>query len=211
MKKTNVSSDEIVDAALSLAKKNSWEHVRLFDIAKQLKVSLDDIHHYFREKNELVSAFFDRADKAMLAMAGQPEIKELNTPERLHKLLMSWFQVLQANRSVARQMLGSQLEIGHIHVQFLALLRVSRTVQWWREAAQRSATYSHRAIEETGLTIIFLMTMTYWLCDNSKEAQNTSQFLQRKLARARCLKQFTKDLCHLGYSCGAVKDIKSKT
>ncbi|KTD71869.1 TetR/AcrR family transcriptional regulator [Legionella tucsonensis] len=209
MKKIHVTEDEIVNAALSLAEQTSWENVRLFDIAKQLNVNLEDIRYCFREKNELVDAFFDRADKAMLTTAEQPEMMELNTPERLHKLLMSWFQVLQSNRNVVRQMLWSQLEVGHIHVQLPALLRVSRTVQWWREAAQRSATYSRRAIEETGLTLIFLSTMAYWSQDNSKEAINTSRFLQKKLTQAHCLKETVKDLCGLAHGCDSKREMNS--
>ncbi|KTD43107.1 hypothetical protein [Legionella parisiensis] len=209
MKKVHVTANEIVNAALSLAEQTSWENVRLFDIAKRLNVNLEDIRSCFREKNELIDAFFDRADKAMLARAEQPEMIGLNTPERLHKLLMSWFQVLQTHRNVVRQMLWSQLEVGHIHVQFPALLRVSRTVQWWREAAQRSATYYHRAIEETGLTLIFLMTMAYWAHDDSKEAINTSRFLQKKLSLAHCLKEKTKDLCDLAHGRGFSREIKS--
>jgi ubiquinone biosynthesis protein COQ9 len=207
MKKKQVTSEEIVNAALCLAEQTSWENVRLFDIAKQINVNLEDIRYCFREKNELIDAFFDKADKAMLTMAAQPEMIELTTSERLHKLLMSWFQVLQSNRNVVRQMLRSQLEVGHIHVQFPALLRVSRTVQWWREAAQCSATYYHRAIEETGLTIVFLMTMAYWLHDNSQAAISTSRFLQKKLSQARCLKEKAKDLCTLvpGFSTHEVK------
>lgn len=201
--------DEIVNAALSLAEQTSWENVRLFEIAKRLNVNLEDIRYCFREKNELVDAFFDRADKAMLTMAEQTEMMELNTPERLHKLLMSWFHVLQSNRNVVRQMLWSQLEMGHLHVQFPALLRVSRTVQWWREAAKRSATYYHRAIEETGLTLIFLMTMAYWLHDNSKEAINTSRFLQKKLSQAHCLKEQAKDFCGLRHEGDSTRGIKS--
>ncbi|CAM2847522.1 hypothetical protein LEAN103870_05180 [Legionella anisa] len=209
MKKVRVTVDEIVNAALSLAEQTSWENVRLFDIAKRLNVNLEDIRSFFREKNELVDAFFDRADKAMLTRAEQPEMMELDAPERLHKLLMSWFHVLQSNRNVARQMLWSQLEVGHIHVQFPALLRVSRTVQWWREAAKRSATYYHRAIEETGLTLIFLMTMTYWLHDDSKGAINTSRFLQKKLSQAHCLKEKAKDFCGLRHGGDFTRGIKS--
>lgn len=209
MKKVHVTVDEIVNAALSLAEQTSWENVRLFDIAKRLNVNLEDIRSCFREKNELVDAFFDRADKAMLARAEQPEIMELNTSERLRTLLMAWFQVLQSHRNVVRQMLWAQLEVGHIHVQIPALLRVSRTVQWWREAAQRGATYYHRAIEETGLTLIFLMTMAYWSQDNSKEAINTSRFLQKKLSQAHGFKEKAKDLCGLAPGSGSSREIKS--
>ncbi|KTD17003.1 hypothetical protein [Legionella jordanis] len=187
MKNDGAGLNQILDTALSLASKNSWENLRLFDIAQQLEIGLQDIHRYCREKNDLTKAFFDRADDAMLSRSKQVEIVHLRTSKRLHALLMSWFEVLQQHRSVAKQMLWAQLEPGHFHSQISGILRVSRTVQWWCEAAQRSTSGFQRLIEETVLTTIFLMTLMYWCSDDSKDAINTSQFLENRLDQASCL------------------------
>jgi len=76
------------------------------------------------------------------------------------------------------------LEPGHLHIQIPALMRISRTVQWWREAAHRSTSCVQRAIEETGLTAIYLTTFIYWLYDDSHNATATNYFLEKRLAQA---------------------------
>ena len=58
-------SDRIVDAAVTLAEERSWEAVRLHDVAAALNITLDDIRRHFREKEDIVDAWFDRADSAI--------------------------------------------------------------------------------------------------------------------------------------------------
>lgn len=179
--------DAIVDAAIELAESSSWEAVRLFDAAVKMKISLDDIRLHFREKEELVDAWFDRADSAMLKLSENADFLALPHPERLNDLIMAWLNALSIHRNVTRQMIGAKLEPGHIHIQVPAVMRVSRTVQWVREAAQRDATYVRRALEETALTTIYLATFVYWMNDTSNDSQNTREFLRHKLQIAETL------------------------
>ena len=74
MKKSKPELREaIVDTAVAIAERSSWEAVRLFDVATELAISLDDIRIYFREKEDLVDAWFDRADSQMLKAAETAE------------------------------------------------------------------------------------------------------------------------------------------
>lgn len=129
--------DAIVDTAVELAARTSWEAVRLYDIAAGSAISLDEIRLYFREKDELIDAWFDRADSRMLKEAESTGFLDLTASERIHHLIMTWLDALAVQRKVTRQMITSKLEFGHIHIQIPAVMRVSRTVQWVREAAQR--------------------------------------------------------------------------
>lgn len=179
--------DAIVDTAIELAEHSSWEAVRLYDVAAEMKISLDDMRFHFREKEDLVDAWFDRADSAMLKLSEDAEFLVLTHQERLHHLIMAWLNALSIHRNVTRQMIGAKLEPGHIHIQVPAIMRVSRTVQWVREAAQRDATYVRRALEETALTTIYLATFVYWMNDVSNDSQNTREFLRHKLQIAETL------------------------
>jgi AcrR family transcriptional regulator len=179
--------ERIVDAALEIGGRTSWEAVRLHDVAQALGITLDDIRRHFREKEDLVDAWFDRADAAMLQAAEAPGFAQLTPRERLHRLIMTWLGALAPHRKVTRQMILGKLEPGHIHILFPGILRVSRTVQWMREAAHRDATYLRRALEETGLTSIYLMTFFYWMGDDSPEARATSRFLEGWLTAAERL------------------------
>ncbi|MGH8672078.1 MAG: hypothetical protein ACREUA_08615 [Burkholderiales bacterium] len=198
--------DKIVDAAIELGEQKSWEAVRLHDVAAVLGISLDEVRRYFREKEDVVDAWFDRADSAMLKQAEAPDFLDLTPRRRLHRLIMTWLGVLAPHRKVTRQMICGKLEPGHIHIQIPGLMRISRTVQWMREAARRDATYVQRALEETGLTSIYLMTFFYWMNDDSSGSASTSRFLDGCLSTAERL-----DRAVYAGPCSAVEKMSGKT
>jgi AcrR family transcriptional regulator len=176
--------ERIVDTALELAERRSWEAVRLHDVATELGVGLDDIRRHFREKEDIVDAWFDRADQALLKEGAAPALAGRAPRERLQRLLLSWLAALAAHKRPTRQMIANKLEPGHVHYVIGGLLRVSRTVQWWREAALCDAVLPRRAIEETVLTSIYLATFARWMGDDSTDAANTAAFLDKLLAAA---------------------------
>jgi ubiquinone biosynthesis protein COQ9 len=171
----------IVDAALALAEETSWESVRLHALAARLGITLEDIRAHFREKEDIVDAWFDRADAAMLDISASPGFATLGARERIHRLLMGWLEALSTHRVPTRQMILNKLEPGHLHYQFAGAMRVSRTVQWMREAAERDATLPWRAIEETTLTTLYLATFATWMTDASEGSIRTAQWLERRL------------------------------
>ena len=177
----------IVDAAIVLGEKISWEAVRLHDVAAAVGITLDEVRRYFREKEDVVDAWFDRADRAMLEEAETHDFLDLTPRQRLHRLIMTWLGALAPHRKVTRQMIYGKLEPGHFHIQIPGLMRISRTVQWMREAAQRDATYVRRALEETGVTTIYVTTFFYWMNDDSSGSASSSRFLDGCLAIAERL------------------------
>lgn len=179
--------EKILDAALDLASEKSWESVRLHDVAAELGITLNDIREHFREKEDFTDEWFDRADASMLREAAKIDLQKLSARERVHRLIMTWLTALAKYRSVTRQMICGKLEPGHIHYQFSGLLRVSRTVQWIREAAHRDAELPWRAIEEAALTMTYLATFFFWMRDDSEKAMRTSDFLNKLLKRAECI------------------------
>jgi AcrR family transcriptional regulator len=166
-----------VDTALALGDERGWETVRLYDVAESSGLSLDEIALHFREKEELAEAWFDRADQALLRAAGDSAIRALPALERLHRLRMAWLEALAPHQRVTREMIKGKLEPGHVHIQLPAVFRISRTVQWWREAARRDATFLRRGLEETVLTTIFVTTFCYWLRDDSIDFADTRRLL----------------------------------
>lgn len=181
------TADQIVDTAVELGEQRSWEAVRLHDIAASLAITLDDVRTYFREKEDLVDAWFERADSAMLKAAQATDFFCLTPRQRLHRLIMTWLGALYPYRKTTRQMIYGKLEPGHIHIQVPGLMRISRTVQWMREAAGRDATYIRRAFEETGLTTIYLAAFLHWMNDSSSGSARTSRFLDVCLSLAENL------------------------
>lgn len=180
-------ADRILDTAMELARKSSWERLYLHQVAESLGISLVDLHRHFVVKDDLVEAWYDRADRAMLHAADAAGFSSLSVRERLHRLVMTWLDFLAMQRTVSRDMLLYKLEPAHIHLQLQGLLRVSRTVQWLREAARLDSSHLRRIAEEIGLTAIFLSTFTHWMFDSSENQAQTRDFLDQRLAQAERL------------------------
>lgn len=176
-----INRDRLLDAALDIAERESWENLRLHQVAAACGIGLNDVRTEFREKDEIIDALFDRADAAMLQFVDSGSAAGLAPRERIQQLVLTWLESLEPHRRVTRQMIAHKLEFGHLHVQLPALLRISRTVQWIREGASLDAPLPRRAIEETALTAFFTKTFAAWLRDNSTDFHRTRQRLERDL------------------------------
>jgi AcrR family transcriptional regulator len=184
-------AERILDAAVRLAEESSWESVRLHHVATEMDLDLEVIHRFYRQKSDdLVEAWYDRADRAMLADAALPDYLSLSSRKRLHRSIMCWLTSMQNHRRVSRDMLMYKLELGHVHLQVLGLLRISRTVQWIMESAQRDGVHLRRVAEEIALTSIYLGTFAHWLFDESSEAKSTRRLLNQLLRRAETMARF---------------------
>lgn len=179
-----VSRDTILDTALMLAESRHWEAIRLHDVAEQLQCGLDDIRAHYPDKEALVDAWLDRADEAMLADAAQPDYTALTVRARLQRSVFAWLGAFGDRRRTLGEMIAVRLEPGHLHIQIPSLIRLSRTVQWLREAAHRDAVFVRRALEETVLTGIFVTTAIRWLNDDSPDQAAARELLERLLSMA---------------------------
>jgi AcrR family transcriptional regulator len=181
MPRSKPSTAQILDAALQLADACGWERLHLFDVAAHLNVGLDAIAAHYREKDQLVEAWFDRADRAMLARSSAADLAALEPAKRLEELLVAWLDSLAAHRAVTGQMLLYKLEPAHLHLQVLGLLRISRTVQWWREGARRESRHLQRIAEESLLTGVYLRSFIHWLRHPEEDPAEFRAFLRRQL------------------------------
>lgn len=181
MKRTTTSAAQILDSALQLADVCGWERLRLFDVAADLNIGLHSIAAHYRDKDQLVEAWFDRADQALLVRATTADLLPLEPAKRLEELLIAWLDSLAAHRAVTAQMLLYKLEPGHLHLQVLGLLRISRTVQWWREAAQRETLHLRRIAEESLLSGVYLRCFIHWLRHPEEDPSDFRALLRRQL------------------------------
>ncbi len=196
MEKDDDLAQRILDTALRLAEQRSWEVIRLYEVAVELKLTLAEIHEHYRQKDDLAEAWFDRADRAMLIDAASPEYPLLTTRERIHRSIMAWLNALAEHRSITEEMLRYKLEIGHIHLQALGIMRISRTVQWVLEAAHRETSHIRRVVEEITVTSIYLATFVHWLRDDSPQFESTSRLLDNLLVKTAIFPNFSPGTDH---------------
>jgi len=183
MPRSTPAADKILDSALDLAETCGWERLHLHDVAAALGCDLGAIARHYRQKDDLVEAWLDRADQALFERAKASDLTALGADKRLEELLVAWLGGMAAHRALTRQMLLYKLEPGHIHLQAGALLRVSRTVQWWREAARRQNLHLSRVAEESLLSAVFLRTFMHWLRHPEAHDADLRALLRRQLRR----------------------------
>lgn len=176
--------ERIVDTALSIADEVGWDRVRLHDVAVRLGIPLARIHEHFPDLDAVAEAWLARADRAMLEVAERADLAELAPPERIHACLVAWFAALGNRRRVLRRVIAYKLTPAHLHLQAAAVVATSRRVQWLREAAMLDATGFRKSVEETGLTALFLATLTVWLRDDTPEFRRTRDTLRDRLGFA---------------------------
>ena len=173
----------IVDAALDLAEETGWDGLRLRRVAERLGVPLAEVLVHYRDLDAVADAWFRRAWAAMLA----PPPGDLATRparERLHLVMMRWFDALAPHRAVTGQILAAKLYPSHPHHWVPLIFNLSRSIHWLREAALLDATGRRRQMEEVGLTALFLATLAFWLRDGSSNQARTREFLHRRLEDA---------------------------
>ncbi|MDX1592846.1 MAG: TetR family transcriptional regulator [Gammaproteobacteria bacterium] len=176
--------DAILDAALALGERHGWDALHMHEIAETAGTDLAELGRYFDQKDALCEAWFDRADAALREAPHTPGWRHLTPRERLGRALLRWLDALAPHRRLTAAMLGYKLQPEHPHLQLLGLTRISRTVQWLREAALLESTGWRRELEEVALTGIYLATFLCWLGDESEGARRTRALLDRQLALA---------------------------
>jgi AcrR family transcriptional regulator len=175
--------DRIVDAALELAEERGWANVRLYQVAERAGVPLARIGAEFRDLDAVANAWFARALAAIErippeALAGQP------AAERLHLVVMQWFDALAPHREVSGQMLRAKLYPSHPQHWVPLIFDLSRLVHWFLDAAGIASTGRARQMAEIGLTAIFLLSLRVWLSDDSADRERTRLYLYRRLDAA---------------------------
>jgi AcrR family transcriptional regulator len=179
-----VARSAILEVALQLAERTSWDAIHLFEVAHEMGVGLGEIHRHFPNKDALAEAWFDLADAALLRLAHTPGWQQLPQRQRLQCAYMEWLGTLAPHRRLTREMLGYKLQPEHVHLQVRGVMRISDTVQWIREVAMVPETGWRRELAETVLTTIFLTVVTHWLFDESPQSRRTEALLRQLLRGA---------------------------
>jgi ubiquinone biosynthesis protein COQ9 len=173
----------IMAVALEQAERTGWDGLRLHEVAAALDISLADIYRHYRDADAIAEAWLAKADRAMLEPQ-DPAFAELPPARRIERVILRWLDALAPHRTVTRQILVGKLYPGHPHFVASLLVRLSRTVQWVREAALLRGGPPRRQLEEIALTWLFVATVAAWSFDASEGQQRTRRFLAGRLRDA---------------------------
>jgi len=176
-------SERVLDEAVGLAEEVGWDHLRLRRVAERIGAPLAEVQACYRDLDAVADAWFARALAQMLRTA-EPEFDDAPAVERLHLVLMRWFEANRGHRRVVGEMIRVKLYPPHPHHWVPLVFHLSRLIQWVRETARLDAPGRCRQVEEVGLTLLFLATLSVWLNDETPDQERTHRFLHGALARA---------------------------
>ena len=178
MTSSTINADTILNMALVIAEDSSWQHLTFQQLASRLDTSLAILKKHFRSKDDLAEALFERADSAMLKTTEHDEYIAWDSKEKLYHCIVNWLEYLAPYKAIVKDMLQYKLEPGHFHLQAHGITRVSRTVQWFREVAQRPQRSWRVELDEIAVTSIYLVSFAFFLRDNSKDNKATKKLLR---------------------------------
>jgi ubiquinone biosynthesis protein COQ9 len=180
-------AERILHAVLSDAEAAGWHAVRLHRTAEALGLPLTELYRHYQDADAVAEAWLSVADQAMLAAASVPGFARRPARDRLERTLLAWLNALAAYPRATRDLLLGKLYPGHPHHLAALVFRLSRTVQWWREAAQLDAPPPRRQLEEMALTSLFIAAVARWGSDRSSGHERTRLFVAASLRLADAL------------------------
>jgi AcrR family transcriptional regulator len=172
--------EHMIKTTLELAEESGWYNLRLHIVAQRLGVPLEAVLSRFRDADAIADAWFARALQAMLREP-EPGFAALSPSERVHIVLMRWFEAQSRHRRVVSSMLGAKLHPSHPHHWVPMIFSLSRLIHCVLEAARLDARGLSRQAEEVGLTLLFLRALSLWLRDETPGQERTRNFLRRNL------------------------------
>ena len=176
-------AQRILDTTLEMSEEVGWSRVRLREVAARLGISLAELQTHYRDLDSIANAWFNAAWQAMLAPP--PEgFAAMPARERLHLLMMRWFDFLAPHRTVSCDMIAGKIHLSHAHHWVPMIFDLSRTIHWLRDAGILDADGRRSQVEEVGLTALFLATLAVWRRDDTPNQERTRTFLRRRLAEA---------------------------
>lgn len=176
-------AEEILDKAIELARRDSWQAFSLAELARELDCKLYMISSHSRSKDDIADALFDRADRAMLSLSDDATFRSKTSNDKLLALIMQWFLSLADIKPMVKDIMAYKFEVGHFHLQAHGVTRVSRTVQWFLCAADRKHSGLARIADEFAVTGAYLASFAVFLQDKSEDHAKTRAFLSALLSK----------------------------
>ncbi len=184
-KATKNIKEKAVKAALKLAAEKGWENVTLHNIAEEIKAPLHELHEYFEDRFDVLTAYSRMIDRKVLENAGTPTgTPGQETPPRdnLFDVLMERFDILNENREGTIALLRSCR--CDPKQAIISLPHLGRSMSWMLDAAGIATTGLSGALKIAGLTGLYLKTLRTWMEDDSPDMAKTMAALDQNLNHA---------------------------
>ncbi len=178
MKQTE--NDRILGIALKDIAQYGWENMNLCRVAKEAKLSLDELYQVFPDKSKVLQALFRKIDQATLAQVA-PFADDEKTQDRLFAVVMDRFDVMREYKPVLQALWQDIWK----DPSFL-LCQVPHglnSMRWMLEASGVEVSSWLGSIRIKVFTGFYLNVVYTWLSDDTEDMAATMAALDRGLKR----------------------------
>jgi AcrR family transcriptional regulator len=195
IRKSEETRARILEAALSLFRKRGFENATMRDIAKEAGVALGAAYYYFRSKDALVMAFYERTQREL-----SPRLEEVlagtqGLEERLRAMLEIKLAYFAPNRNLMGA-LSAHIDPEHPLSPFSEATRTIREqdIQLFERALQTPKTRVPEELQRYLPHLLWLYQMgllLFWIYDRSPQQKRTALLLTKTLSIVVKLIQFS--------------------
>lgn len=169
---------DLLAAALTHVPFDGWSEVSLRKAAEDCGVDIGQAHLAFPRITDLVCAFIQMADQAMLANLETQDLPSMRVRERIAAAVQARIEAVMQYREAERRAVAFMALPGNA-VEGLKSLQNTVDLMW-RAAGDTSTDfnfYTKRFI----LAGVYTSTLLYWLSDVSEDYAETWSFLDRRI------------------------------
>ncbi len=174
----------IIDAALRLFRERGYEATTMRAIAAEADVSLGNAYYYFKSKEHLIQAFYDRTQVEHAEAAAPVLEREIDLAARIIGVVEAWVDAMEPYRAFAGTFFKNAADPTSPLSPFSlesADARRSAIALWQRVIEGSDAKIPKKLRGELPelLWLYFMGTVLYWVHDRTENATRTRLLIRR--------------------------------
>lgn len=183
---TAKTKQKILDTFLKLLSEHAYEDVTLALVAEAAKVKLSDMRSAYASKSDLVAAFAELVDTAVLDERDE-DMGDQPPRDRLFDILMTRIDALAPHKESVRALHKAARRDPALALEFNRL--EVRSQRWMLIAAGIDVSGLKAGIVSQGLAVAFARVVDTWLEEDDEGMPRTMSQLDKELDRGSSLMQ----------------------
>ncbi|MEV1202264.1 MULTISPECIES: TetR/AcrR family transcriptional regulator [Microbispora] len=176
--------EQIVETALRLFRDRGYEATTMRAIAAEAGVSVGNAYYYFRSKEQLIQAYYDRAQETHEAACHEVFAAERSFAGRLGGVLREWVRISEPYHEFAVKFFKHAAEPSNPLSPFSAESAPAResAIALYREVVEGSAGRMDDELREELPELLWLLWMgvvLFWVHDSSPGCARTYRLIDR--------------------------------
>ncbi len=180
------SRELIVETALRLFRERGYDATTMRAIAAEAGVSVGSAYYYFSSKEQLIQAYYDRAQSAHEAASRDILARERAFAPRLHGVLSAWVRVSEPYHAFAVKFFKHAAEPDNPLSPFSSESAPARdsSVALYREVVEGCADRMDSELRSELPELLWLLSMgivLFWVHDTSPGCERTYRLIDRSV------------------------------